>query len=510
MQRPIWVSRCKNPLKMWDLKRLLLALTLIGSAFGSEPAYIRVERIPISGGAELITWFERLPQGELPLLAALNDSRLKGDGLRQVWVFTFAPPSLRQRLMGAIPFLYRRQSFGGVRPSSAPRPILDIGAPSRGTWTHIATAALEMQFVHPAGAIARLTTRSYGGNLGEYKTTHIWEALDVMSAGHEATGLTADELAILQSRLQLSGRMFGGLVSDEALPVFHEKFQTDRASVRGHNWELLRQAAEENGLRFEPLALGNMRNSFALIEVSRADLQDRENAPSHFDGQFLKIENPYDDPGLLEHATHDLIPLALYSLDYPGVPLLLVDFQRPAAPKRAEMALRFADDVAVGVLGLSGFAHWDYLAAKASWMFVHKRHGAPTNRAMRRRAFVALRHALGADASIDAKLRAQLADRIRRLDLDPLDQSWDEEVSAARAQYDALLKSAIDPAGLPRVLQADRQQEARALAHDTFTRAFLQVAAVGTLGAYRHRDEPPPALEPVAQPPQSIVAGAGE
>src|SRR6266700_3761676 len=97
-------------------------------------------------------------------------------------------------------------------------------------------------------------------------------------------------------------------------------------------------------------------------------------------------------------------------------------------PKRAEMGLRFADEFATGVLGLTGFGNWSYQAAKTSWLFVQKRHGGTTNRLARRRAFIQLRHELGADDTLAPELRAELMERVERLSLDPLERSWEQEV----------------------------------------------------------------------------------
>ncbi len=394
-----------------------------------------MERTPIDGGAELIiTWFERLPnRNALPILSVLNDT-LSGpetgdDRLRQVWVHTFAPPSLGQRAESAVPFLYHRlwNEIGGQW--TRPRPIFDMGTPASGIWTRMAMATVQAEVVNPAGAVARLTTHSYGGNLDEYKTTHVWEALDVISPmgadvlGNDASGISSDAARMLQSRLQLNGQMFSGLVSDGALPGFYEKYQTGRAEIRGHNWELLRQNAEDNVHYFQPLQLGGMVNSFAMVWVAQQDLPcDHEEHAGHFEAQFLKIANPFGDDGLCRWSGYSqtwekdgkqttMIPLALYSLDYPGVPLLLVDFRRTGGPGRSEMALRFTDDMTAGVLGLTGFGvtHLGYQTLKAGWLFVHKRHGGATDRALRRRAFVQLRHALGTDESLDPLLRAQLA-----------------------------------------------------------------------------------------------------
>jgi hypothetical protein len=493
------------------IKRLLslFCVAAISTAFGASADRIRVERTPIDGGAELITWFEQLPEGELPILSALNDilagSEPGGERLRQVWVYTFAPPSLGQRAGSAVPFLYHRVWNENSGPSAPPRPVFDMGTPSSGIWTRVAFATVQAEVVNPAGAVARLTTRSYGGNLGEYKTTHVWEALDVISpaaADPSETGLTSEEAGMLQSRLQLHGRMFGGLVGDEALPGFFDKQQTERTEVRGHNWELLRQSAEDSGLYFQPLTIGGMVNSFAMVSIAQDDLPcDQGDSKRPFDAQFLKIANPFDDASLCKwkgYSQDDMIPLALYSLDYPGIPLLLVDFRRPGGPTRSEMALRFTDDMTSGVLGLTGFGvtHLGYQALKAGWLFVHKRHGSATNRAMRRRSFVQLRHALGTDDELDPALRTQLVKHLEKLDIDPLERSWEQEVRGARAQYEALMK---DANALPKLVRADREQEARAMAHGPAARALLRVASVSSLGLYRHSDVKSGTLEQIAE-----------
>jgi hypothetical protein len=495
----------------------LFWVAAVGTAFSASADRIRVERTPIDGGAELITWFEQLPEGELPILSALNDT-LSGsepgeDRLRQVWVYTFEPPSLGQRAESAVPFLYHRLWNETSGQSTPPRPVFDMGTPSSGIWTRVAMATVQAEVVNPAGAIARLTTQSYGGNLGEYQKTHVWEALDVISpaAGYLSdTGLTSDETGMLQSRLQLNGRMFSGLVGDEALPGFYEKYQTERSEVRGHNWELLRQSAEDNGLYFQPLTIGGMVNSFAMVWIAQDDLPcGQGDSTRNFDAKFLKIANPFGDASLCHWKGYSetresvsgqtaMIPLALYSLDYPGVPLLLVDFRRAGGPTRSEMALRFTDEMTAGVLGLTGFGvtHLGYQALKVGWLFVHKRHGSATNRGMRRRAFVQLRHALGTDDTIEPALRTQLAHRVEKLDIDPLERSWEQEMRGARAQYDALIK---DAKALPKLVRADREQEARAMAHGAAARALFRVASVSTFGLYRHEDLKPGTLEQIAE-----------
>ena len=91
---------------------------------------------------------------------------------------------------------------------------------------------------------------------------------------------------------------------------------------------------------------------------SRSDLDAR--AERQFDGQFLGIANPWTDDRLMHWTGYtqlryfdsdnhpappdtpgaraeEMIPLALYNLDYPRVPLLLADFRDSLSPKRREM-----------------------------------------------------------------------------------------------------------------------------------------------------------------------------
>jgi hypothetical protein len=170
-----------------------------------------------------------------------------------------------------------------------------------------------------------------------------------------------------------------------------------------------------------------------------------------------------------------MIPLAVYALDYPRVPLLLIDFRDASHPQRSEIGLRAANDITTSVLGLTTFGNIGYFAAKTGLLFVHKRHGAATDRLARRNAFVALRHSLATGDSLDQALRADLESRIEKLDVDPVEKSWPQEVRAAWRQYDALMKFAADPNGLAKTIERDRVGEYRAATESPLKR---MVAAV--------------------------------
>lgn len=92
----------------------------------------RLERLPVAGGAELLTIFGRLNglygenhvSAEVPLVSilrdTLNDENPTNDRLRYVWMLTYTKPSFGQRLASAVPFLYTR--VGNKRHASVDEP----------------------------------------------------------------------------------------------------------------------------------------------------------------------------------------------------------------------------------------------------------------------------------------------------------------------------------------------------------------------------------------------------
>src|SRR5262249_52826334 len=149
-----------------------------------------------------------------------------------------------------------------------------------------------------------------------------------------------------------------------------------------------RQRAEDNGLYFESLALDQPSPGQAMIWIAQDDVASHDEP--RFDSAFLSISDPWKDErlrnwkgytetwyfdetgsraesGIAAAPGRRMIPLALYSLDYPRAPLLLVDFRSEWKPKRRELTLRAADSIATGVLGFNGLSNLGYFAAKISW-----------------------------------------------------------------------------------------------------------------------------------------------
>jgi hypothetical protein len=163
--------------------------------------------------------------------------------------------------------------------------------------------------------------------------------------------------------------------------------------------------------------------------------------------------------------------------------------RRSSGPKRAEMTRRFVADITRGALTFNPYANLAFLGAKGAYMFVRTRHGVPTDRSARVRAYVQVQHALGEDTALAPALRAEFARRVHALDTNPLERSWDHDVRTAVAQHAAFLQYVESADGLARQLRSDREQELRASHFSSGQRAWMHVAKVASFGAYKAREQ---------------------
>ena len=487
-------------------------------AFGGDGDF-RLETQVVPGGAELLTIFGPLASKfdgikQVPLVSVLRDTLgdadPTNDRLRYIWVLTSAKPNVLQRTAAALPFFYYRPDLGR-NANAKPAPILDMADTRRDVWQKLATQVTQILALDPEGAWIRSSTRTYQTNAADHRRTRLLEGLSVFSRlqGSSKEGLSEREWQSIQARLSLAGQTLGGLVDDEHLQEAYHKQRAHTEELRGHNWELLRQRAEANGLYFQPYGLGASR-THALLLIAREDLA---NTMHSFDAQFLGIENPYVDARLKSwkgitiptyfdadgrrvsapveggHA-RDLIPLALYSLEYPKVPLLLADFRRPRNTKRREMLRRATTDTLAGVLGISRWGNWPYLTGGWAYTFVQSRHGDPNNRPARLGAYSQTRQWLALDASLDGRLREELLARVDMMGVNPLEESVFQEQIVAPLQYLALQRYVADPNGLARQLERDRNAERTAAVRGWKARLGFETAHVFTFGHYQHNEAP--------------------
>jgi hypothetical protein len=485
---------------------------------------IRLEKIQVDGGAELLTVHAKLAGLEsensdkwVPLVSILRDTlgdqNGENDRLRYVWPLTYTRPSMKQRLAAAVPFFYTR--IGNKETSSAhlPPPAFDLAAPEQDVWNKLFWAALQNMLFDPYGVAIKASTSTYRRNTSDYRRSHIIRALSVLAMYQALKGeseFTEPEMVEIQARLYLSDKMFGGLVDDSRLLGYYNKRTAQTRDERGHNWELLRQRAEAESLYFEPLIMPDGSATHALLWVAKPDLIRNQGAS--YSGRFLNIANPWTDKRLLnwngyvqtryfdaegqptasdatDTQTVEMIPLALYGLDNPKIPTLLVDFRDTYNPKKREMSRRVLNDVTRNILSVSKFGNLPYFLGKSVYDFVTGRRGIDLNQPSRLQAYSQLKLLLALNDSMDPKLREEVNGRLENISLNPFENDLEVEANLARQQYDALVAFAKDPKGLAAKLERDRRAELTPLEHGRNTQIIFRVANVVSFGKYVHREE---------------------
>ena len=89
---------------------------------------------------------------------------------------------------------------------------------------------------------------------------------------------------------------------------------------------------------------------------------------------------------------------------------------------------------------------------------------------------------------MDPALRKELQRRLEILGVNPLEESAFEENKIAERQYEALLRYADDPKGLPARLDHDRNAELAARRHGVAARTGMRMANWFSLGIYSHQE----------------------
>jgi hypothetical protein len=484
---------------------------------------MRMERIEVEGGAELVTVFARLDGLEsttnekwIPLVSilrdTLGDNTSENNRLRYVWPLTYTRPSLKQRMAAAIPFFYTRVG-NKDRGNSTPPPAIDLASPESDVWNKIFWAALQNILLDPYGTPIKASTSSYRRNTSDYRKSHIIRALSVLALYQEVEGQSAfsqAEMATIQARLMLTDKTFGGLVDDSNLQHYYAKQTALTRDARGHNWELLRQRAETESLYFEPLVMPDGSATHAFIWVSKRDLLEKQG--QRFTGRFLNIANPWTDKRLLNwdgysetryfDADHqpvssdtpgaqavEMIPLGLYGLDNPKIPMLLVDFRDNYNPKKREMSRRVINDVTRNVLSVSKFGNLPYFLGKTVFDFVTGRRGIDINQPSRLATYSQLKLLLALNNSMEPALRTEVSGRIETISLNPFENDVNAEAKIALDQYAALVAFAKNPEGLAAKIERDRRAEMTPLEHGSKAQIAFRVLNVLTFGKYVHREE---------------------
>ena len=484
---------------------------------------LRLERAEVPGGAELITVHAKLAGLEstandkwIPLVSILRDTlgdeNAENNRLRYVWPLTYTRPTWKQKLAAAIPFFYTRVG-NKEKLSKTPPPAVDLASPESEVWDKLFWTALQNILLDPYGTPIKASTSSYRRNTSDYRRSHIIRALSVLTLYEAVNGetvLSRAEMATIQARLLLTEKTFGGLVDDSNLQSYYAKKTTQARDERGHNWELLRQRAESESLYFEPLLMPDGSATHALLWVAKRDLIKQQG--SRYSSRFLNIANPWTDKRLLnwkgyvetryfDSENHpvdsqtpgaeavEMIPLGLYGLDNPKIPMLLVDFRDSYNPKKREMSRRVLNDVTRNMLSLSKFGNLPFFLGRTVFDFVTGRRGMDINQPSRLHTYSQLKLLLALNTSMEPELRSEVSGRIETISLNPFENDLDAEANIALQQYDALLAFAKDPKGLAEKIERDRRAEMMPLEHGRNAQLAFRVLNVLRLGWYVHREE---------------------
>ena len=319
----------------------------------------------------------------------------------------------------------------------------------------------------------------------------------------------------LQAKVMLAEKSSGGLVRDVDLDRAYTSKTRKLEEMRGRNWELLRQRAETEGLYFDPIGVADNKATHALIWVARPDLIANEGRS--YDGRFLNIASPWNDPRLLnwdkysevwhfdgqqrrvasdhpEARPVEMIPLAIYGLENPRIPALLVDYRNNGNPKRRELTRRILDDATRNVLGISPFGSIPYFVGRSALAFALDRWGKDVNQPSRLRSLSQLELALTLDPSVSFQLHEQTKRKVASVSVNPLDNTF-VNAQWSQRQYQELLSLLQQSGKGEQLLRCQREAEARSLLHGRGEQTLLTMARLLTFGLYRHREELSPELE---------------
>ncbi|HWF90102.1 MAG TPA: hypothetical protein VN659_14750 [Pyrinomonadaceae bacterium] len=484
---------------------------------------LRLERIEVPGGAELITVKAKLAgldstenDNWIPLVSILRDTLgdniSENNRLRYVWPLTYTRPTTKQRLAAAIPFFYTRVG-NKEKLTKTPPPALDLASPESEVWDKIFWTALQNILLDPYGTPIKASTSSYRRNSSDYRRSHIIRALSVLALYQAVKGesaFTPAEMATIQGRLMLTDKTFGGLVDEANLQSYYVRKTTQTRDERGHNWELLRQKAEAESLYFEPLTMPDGSATHALLWVAKRDLISKQG--SSYSKRFLNIANPWTDKRLLDWKGYvetryfdsenhpvdsqtpgaqavEMIPLGLYGLDNPKIPMLLVDFRDGYNPKKREMSRRVLNDVTRNILSVSKFGNLPFFLGRTVYDFVTGRRGMDINQPSRLQTYSQLKLLLALNTSMEPELRSEVGGRLEKTSLNPFENDWNAEAKIAIQQYEALVAYAKDPHGLAEKLELDRREEMLPLEHGDKAQLAFRMLNVLSFGKYVHREE---------------------
>ena len=499
---------------------------------GSELPF-SVEKLKLENGSELITIFYRMngtfdrpdANGErkpLPLISVLRDTLgdeiKENDKLRYVWMLTYTSPTTMQKILSAVPFFYRRAGSKKEAGKTVPPPIMDLSGSSSNLFQTVLWEIMRRGYLGPGSGKPKMIWGTWRTNHSQYKKSAIAEALTILSLYEQVSGekgLTERELADINTRLALTDKSFGGSLLRENYLRASDRMHVGGQANAGQTRELLRRFTEAQGLYFEPLEMPDGSAKHAITWVFAEDLQ--ANKERQWEGRFLNIKSPWNDKRLLDWKGYSevrwfnaenrevapdtpgavsktLIPLAVYGLDHPRIPIILVDFRDTGNPKKRETITRVFDDITSDVLSVTQGGGLAVTLGKFLYGFVTGKRGMDMNQPSRVRSYAQLKMILAMDESLKEQFRREIDDRLEKLSINPLHNDLYAEMNLARGQYQNLVEYAKSSSQLGEKLEKDRIKEMTLAAYGGKMPKKYSIAQLLTFGLYKHRLKPTPEL----------------
>ncbi len=495
----------------------------------AEPSLYFWGATPVGSGAELVTLFCRgcaapgsfLSDADVPLIAVLRDTLAdadpENDRLTAVWLLTYTSPRFAKQVLSAVPFFYWRAGEGsGSSGAKRTAPLLDLTELQHPMLNTAGRDILQWAILDPSTMPIRASSRAYRANQADHERLHLEEALSYLRAapsGTESAGLTFSEIHTIIARLQLRKTLLaGGFVSEQSAAKLGEEADSKYERIRSRNWELLRQCADKTGLYFESLNVAGTSGQYAMLWYP-----GRESSPPRAQKlssiwKLLNIKDPWKDqrlnsPGVVSYSREldqngnllpsgvsgvkevTLVPLSVYGLSYPKLPLLIVNFRDKLGIRWHEMAQRSINEVTAGVIGISHFTNWYYYVAADVYDFVASRHGAAMSQSERLDGYSDFRVRLALDRQLDPALRREMQRHLDGMAINPLESSPRQEMKAAVERYDSLRLQA-ENGQLANRLNRDRRAELAQYSETPPEILRDSLFHFATFGAYTHRVKP--------------------
>jgi len=400
---------------------------------------------------------------------------------------------------------------------------MDLSVADDRLWKNIWGLVLKGAMFDPKIFLIESAIQTYGDNRSKYlqmQFARAATAMDMDDAFSELPMLSNAERRQLQQRFAERNNRLAPLLNDSQLERFYMKGMTTMRQTCARNWELLRQRAEAEELYFEPLLLPDGTATHAILWVAREDLE--QNRQKSFDSRFLSISKPWGDKALLNWKGPtetryfdsenrrvsdgasavrqvEMIPLALYGLDHPKIPALLVDFRKPLNAKARELSHLAFEKFGTRLVTASPLANAAIRFGRIAARVATRRMGVDLFQPSRLLSYTQLKMVLSSNAGISSAMRLEIGHRVENVAVNPLENDLTTEVALARSQYRALLNYASRPDGLRVDVNRDRRAELTASSHGDLSKFFFRAGGVATFGLYRHREEERPDSESVLE-----------